>query len=89
MAITSSAKKAIRASARKRVLNIRRKRAIEAIVKDIRVAVAEKKSAELSALLSKAYAAVDKAAKSHFIHPNNAAHAKSRIAILVRDSVKK
>ena len=83
MAITSSAKKAIRNAGRKRVFNLRRKKKVTEIVKNIRKLVGAKKMAEAAALLPAAYKAIDKAAKSNFLHKNAAARRKSRIAALV------
>lgn len=80
MAITSSAKKAHRASLRKRVFNLRRKAAIESVVKKIKRLVAEKKFDEARALLPQAYKAYDKAAKEHTIRKGAADRKKSRLA---------
>ena len=80
MAITSSAKKAIRASAKKRVFNLRRKDATSGATK------AFMKSPSL-ATLDAAYKAIDKAAKSNVIHKNTASRKKSRLAaVLARAS---
>jgi len=80
MAITKSAKKALRVSKRRHVFNLRRKNAITEIVKKIKKLVAEKKLAEAQKLISSAYKACDKAAKNGTIHKNTAARKKSRIA---------
>lgn len=82
MAITKSAKKALRVSKRRRVFNLRRKNAIIEVVKKIKKLVAEKKLAEAQKLLSLAYKACDKAAKNGTIHKNAAARKKSRLAHL-------
>lgn len=73
MAITASAKKAHRASLRKRVFNVRRKRAMTNLVKDVR----KSKSSED---LSKAFQAIDKAAKRGVIKKNTASRKKARLA---------
>lgn len=80
MPITTSAKKALRASATKRTFNERRKTSIERITRDIRVLISEKKAKEASALVPKLYKAVDKAAKSNYIKKNTASRIKSRVA---------
>ena len=80
MAITSSAKKAIRSSARKRIFNLRRVGNMRRIVKDIKKLVAEKKTDEANSLLPQAYKAIDKAAESGIIKKNNAARKKSRLS---------
>jgi small subunit ribosomal protein S20 len=81
MAITSSAKKAQRVSARKQVFNVRRKRAMKGAVKDVVEGVAAGKDA--AATLSTAYKAIDKAAKKGVIKKNTANRKKSRLARLV------
>lgn len=79
MAITKSAKKAHRASLRKRVFNVRRKRALTDTTKVVRKLVAtDTKAAEKS--LTEAYKAIDKAAKTGVIKKNAASRKKSRLA---------
>jgi ribosomal protein S20 len=84
MAITSSAKKAYRASLKKQVFNLRRKQAVENITKKIKKLVSEKKTAEAVRLLPLAYKAYDKAAKEHTIKKGAADRKKSRLTILVQ-----
>lgn len=84
MAITSSAKKALRASAKKRVFNIRHRDAIADVVKDIKKHVAQGNKGEAMKLLSQAYAELDKAAKTNFIKPNAAARKKSRLSAMIK-----
>jgi small subunit ribosomal protein S20 len=79
MANTSSAKKAQRASLRRRVFNARRKGAMKDAVKEIRKAVAAKNTAAAS-LLPKLQKAIDKAVKGGTLSKNTAARMKSRIA---------
>ena len=73
MAITKGAKKAIRSQERKRVFNIRTKRALalSAVGKDRK---------EQNEALSAAYKAIDKAAKRGTIKKNTASRKKSRLA---------
>jgi small subunit ribosomal protein S20 len=73
MAITRSAKKAHRASLKKRVFNLRRKRVLTGAVKDVNKAMTADS-------LAKAYQAIDKAAKRGIIKKNTAARKKSRLA---------
>lgn len=84
MAITSSAKKAIRVSARKRVYNLRRLRAMRDVIKEIRTFVADKKIKDATAKLPEAYKAIDKAAKRGVIKKNNASRKKSRLSALIK-----
>lgn len=88
MAITSSAKKAHRASLKKHVFNVRRKRVLTDATKSVKkLILTDVKEARES--LSKAYKAIDKAAKTGIIKKNTASRKKSRLAKAVkRESVK-
>jgi small subunit ribosomal protein S20 len=79
MAITKSAKKAIRSSARKAVFNVRRKRAMKDALKEARGLKGESREASAEAL-KKAYQAIDKALKRGIIKKNAAARRKARLA---------
>ena len=83
MPITSSAKKALRASHKKHVFNQRRKNTMTSIIKTVRNFVADKNTAEAMKHLAEAYKAIDKAAKTNLIKKNTAARKKSRLAKLV------
>lgn len=85
MAITSSAKKAIRVAIRRHVFNVRRQKAMKDIVKEISGFLNAKNTAEASALLPKAYKAIDKAAKRGVVKPNTASRMKSRITKRLRN----
>jgi small subunit ribosomal protein S20 len=80
MAITTSAKKAHRASLRKHVFNVRRKRVLTSTTKESRklIAAGNKKDAQQS--LSASFQAIDKAAKRGIIKKNTASRKKSRLA---------
>ncbi|MHB8652229.1 MAG: 30S ribosomal protein S20 [Minisyncoccota bacterium] len=86
MPIIKSAKKALRSSARKKVYNDRRRKAVKEAVKNIQKTVLEKGSAETAKLLSLAYQAIDKAAKRGVIKKNTAARKKSRLSQLAKKS---
>lgn len=79
MAITSSAKKAIRSSEKKRVFNLRRKRAVQKAVKEIRQLLAAGKIEDAKKRLPAAYKAIDKAVKTHCLKKGAAARKKSRL----------
>jgi len=79
MANTTSAKKAQRASERRRVFNARRKSTMKYAVKEMGKAIGSK-SAQASALLPKLQEAIDKAVKKGTLHKNTAARMKSRIS---------
>jgi small subunit ribosomal protein S20 len=84
MAITTSAKKAIRGSQRKKVFNDRRKKALKEAIKEVRTLVLSKDKKAVSVALSKAYQAIDKAAKTNFIKKNTASRKKSRLSALAK-----
>ncbi len=83
MAITKSAKKAIRQSARRNEHNVVYKNKIKAVIKEARSLVAKKKMAEAKKLLPEIYKALDKAAKVGIIKKNNASRRKSRLTRLI------
>ena len=87
MAITKGAKKAHRASLRKRVFNIRRKRTMAEALKSTR-AMAGKGKDEQFKSLAEAYSAIDKALKRGVIKKNTAARKKARLAKLLKKSAK-
>ena len=78
MAITRNAKKAIRSQARKRVINVRRKRSLHDTVQTNKKHLATN-AKEAEALLPKVYAELDKAAKRGIIKKNTAARTKARL----------
>ena len=84
MAITSSAKKAIRSSAKKHVFNIRRKVALHDATKSLLTALTKKDVAGAEKLLPSAYKAIDKAMKRGVIKKNTAANKKSRLALAIK-----
>ncbi len=79
MPIIKSAKKALRGSERKRVFNIRRKRAMKDAVKEVTKLISTKDKKGAEAKLSEVYKAIDKATKRGIIKKNNASRKKSRI----------
>ena len=83
MAITKSAKKAIRQSAKRKEHNLSYKNKIKSLVKEVRILVLAKKLAEAKKLLPEIYSALDKAAKVGVIKKNNASRRKSRLTKLV------
>lgn len=83
MAITSSAKKAHRASLKKRVFNVRRKRVLTTTTKEAKKQIALN-SADTATTLSAAYKAIDKAAKRGIIKKNTASRKKSRLALALK-----
>lgn len=84
MPITKGAEKALRGSERKRVFNVRRKRAMADVVKDVRKATAAGDTKKAESLLPEAYKAIDKAAKRGVIKENTAARKKSRLVAAIK-----
>lgn len=84
MAITSSAKKAIRSSARKRVFNLRRKDALRDTTKSLLKSLSAKDMAGAEKLLPVAYKAIDKAKKRGVIKSNTADRKKARLARAIK-----
>ena len=84
MAITSSAKKAIRSSGRKHVFNLRRKGALHDTTKSLTKALIAKDVKGAEKLLPAAYKAIDKARKSGIIKSNTADRKKARLAASIK-----
>ena len=85
MAITTSAKKAHRASLKKRVFNVRRKRALTTTTKAVKKLIAAGDTKEAAGTsLSAAYKAIDKAAKRGIIKKNTASRKKARLVASIR-----
>lgn len=84
MAITTSAKKAARVSARKHVFNLRRAALMSGAMKELKRSLAAKDVKKAESLLPAAYAAIDKAAKRGVIKAGNAARKKARLVAALR-----
>jgi small subunit ribosomal protein S20 len=83
MAITKGAKKAHRASLKKRVFNLRRKNAMKDATKAVTKSMTAK-GKDTEKLLSEAFSAIDKAAKRGVIKANAAARKKSRLVAAMK-----
>jgi small subunit ribosomal protein S20 len=88
MPITKSAKKALRGSDRKRVVNLRRKKSVDVAVKNVKKLATTGGAKASATALSLAYKALDKAAKSGLIKKNAASRKKARITALINRSSK-
>lgn len=88
MAITKSAKKAIRQNKTRRVRNLIYINKIKKLVKEVKSFAVQKKSKEAKELLPKVYQILDKAAKVGIIKKNNASRHKSRIAKMIEKASK-
>lgn len=80
MPITVSAKKALRASKKKRVYNLRHKKSVDVALLQFRKLVAAKDKSGAAKLMPDLYQALDKSAKVGYIKANAAARLKSRAA---------
>ena len=88
MAITKSAKKAIRQNKRRKEHNLEYKSKMKAVLKEVKILVASKKMEEAKNLLSKVYEVLDKTAKVGIIKKGEASRKKSRIAKLIAKNSK-
>lgn len=79
MPITSSAKKALRASKKKRVFNLKRKGELQSVMKDYKKLILAKDTAGAVKLLPRLQKAIDKASKTGVIKAGNASRKKSRL----------
>lgn len=84
MAITKGAKKAHRASLKKRSFNDKRRKEMKEAVKAVHDNLKQKNATEAESLISVAYKKIDKAAKRGVIKDNTAARKKSRLVAAVR-----
>ncbi len=84
MAITESAKKALRNSAKKRVFNLRKKDLVSKAVKNIGKLISAKKKDEAQAFFPSVQKILDKAVKTNLIKKNTAARKKSRIVAMIK-----
>ena len=84
MAITKSAKKAIRQSQRRRVRNLRKGDKLKYLLKEVKSLITQKKTKEAKKLLPQVYKLLDKAAKSGLIKKGEADRRKSRFARAVK-----
>jgi len=86
MAITKSAKKAIRQNKKHRAQNLVYINKIKKLLKEANALVLQKKNKEAKELLPKVYKALDKAAKIGIIKKNNASRRKSRMARFIQSN---
>lgn len=88
MAITKSAKKAIRQNKTRRAYNLAYLNKMKSLMKEAKSFVLQKKIKEAKELLPKVYQILDKAAKVGIIKKNTASRKKSRITKLVEKFAK-
>ena len=80
MAITKSAKKALRQSLKRKLHNRTKKDVTKKLLKELVLLVSQKKAKEAKELLPKVYRAIDKTTKAGLIKKNAAARKKSNLA---------
>lgn len=83
MAITKSAKKAIRQSKRRNERNSIYRDKMKKLIKEAKSLVLAKKNDEAKKILPEIYAILDKSAKIGLIKKNNASRRKSRLTKLI------
>jgi len=88
VAITKSAKKAIRQNKRRRAHNVIYLNNIKKLLKQAKDFVVQKKNQEAKELLPKVYQILDKAAKVGIIKKNTASRRKSRLTRMVDKAAK-
>ena len=74
-----SAKKALRQSNKRRLLNNRYKKKMRSLIKEFRLLIKKSKKTEAGKLLPLVYKAIDKTAKKGIIKKGNASRKKSRL----------
>ena len=79
MAITKSAKKALRQSQRRKKRNTKKKEGLKTLIKKVKNLLSQKKEGEAKKLLPQVYKLIDKAAKTGLMKKNTASRKKSRI----------
>ena len=84
MPITTSAKKALRQNAARRLKNFKRKSAFKTLLKQEEKLIDQKSFEEAQKLLPQLYKALDKAAARGVIKKNTAARKKSRLTKLLQ-----
>ena len=87
MAITKSAKKALRQNQKRKAKNLVYKKKMKNLIKEVRSLVSEKKIEDAKKLLPQIYKSLDKSAKVGVIKKNTASRKKSRITKSVNKKV--
>lgn len=88
MPIIQAQKKSVRQSAKRKVFNDRRRRAMRLAIKQVKEFVAGKNYKEANELLPTAQKAIDKAVKRGVIKSNTASRKKSQVAQMVKNIAK-
>jgi len=84
MANLDAAKKSVRADKRKTVYNLRCKRTMKDVLKNVRDLILAGKGAEARALMPEAQKTIDKAVKRGIIKENTASRKKARLIAAIK-----
>ncbi len=84
MPLTTSAKKALRNSKRKRVFNVKKKELLNKAIKQVKKLVAGKKMKEAMAFMPEVQKIIDKSIKTGLLKKNTGARKKSRISAMIK-----
>ena len=84
MPITTSAKKALRGSIRKRGFNLAKKELMSKAIKQLKKLVSEKKLKEAKAFFPQVQKILDKSVKTGLLKKNTASRKKSRLSVLIK-----
>lgn len=84
MAITSSAKKALRASKRKRVFNLAKKDEVSKVIKQFKKLVLAKDVKGAEKLFPQIQKTLDKATKTGLLKKNTSSRKKSRLSAMMK-----
>ncbi len=84
MPITTSAKKALRGSKRKRVFNIKKKDQVSKVVKQFKKLVADKDIKGAEKMFPQLQKALDKATKTGLLKKNTSSRKKERFSAMVK-----
>lgn len=84
MPITTSAKKALRGSARKRNFNLNKKELINKAVKKVKKLISENKLKEARDFMPEVQKILDKSVKTGLLKLNTASRKKSRISAMIK-----
>ena len=89
MPVTKSAKKALRQSRKRRARNVRQKKKIKNLLKEVMSLVSQNRPEEAKKLLPQTYKVLDKAAKTGLMKKNTVARKKARITKLINRTISK
>ncbi len=84
MPITTSAKKALRASSRKRGFNVAKKESINKAMKKLKKLVTDKNIKEAKAFMPQIQKILDKSVKTGLLKQNTASRKKSRLSAMLK-----